>query len=295
MDTPCVGPSGLFRIAGELPVHRLGFGAMRVTGAGIWGPPKDLPEARRVLARLPELGIDFIDTADAYGPFISEELLAEVLHPYPPGLVIATKGGLARAGPGVWMPVGRPEYLRQCVMMSLRRLKVDRLALWQLHRIDPKVPRDEQFSAIAEMQREGLIAHVGLSEVGVDEIEAARRYFPVATVQNLYNLVNRQSEEVLGFCEREAIGFIPWAPLASGSLAGPGDLLEGLAQKLAVSPPAVALAWLLQRSPVMLPIPGTGKVRHLEENVEAAALKLSREDFAALDAQGRREWAKHKR
>ncbi len=287
--------SGIFRIADELPVHRLGFGAMRITGDGIWGPPKDLAEARRVVARLPELGINFIDTADSYGPFISEDLLGEILHPSPPGMVIATKGGLTRAGPGVWMPVGRPEYLRQCVMMSLRRLKLDRLPLWQLHRVDPKVPRDEQFACIAEMQREGLINHVGLSEVKVEEIEAARRHFTVATVQNLYNLVNRQSEDVLAFCENESIGFIPWFPLAAGSLARPGGVLDAIALRLGVTPGAVALAWVLQRSKVMLPIPGTGKVKHLEENVAAAGLTLSADDYAALDLQGRAEWDKQKR
>ena len=268
---------------------------MRITGDGIWGPPRDPAEARRVLARLPELGIDFIDTADSYGPFVSEDLLGEVLHPYPPGLVIATKGGLTRAGPGVWMPVGRPEYLRQCVMMSLRRLKLDKLPLWQLHRVDPKVPRDEQFACIAEMQREGLITHVGLSEVKVEEIQAASRHFTVATVQNLYNLVNRQSEDVLAYCEQESIGFIPWFPLAAGNLARPGGALDTIALRLGVTPSAVALAWVLQRSQVMLPIPGTAQVRHLEENTLAAGLTLSPEDFAALDAQGRAEWEKQKR
>lgn len=295
MSSLTVAGAGTFLIGGVLPVHRLGFGAMRITGDGIWGPPRDVSEARRVLARLPELGIDFIDTADSYGPFISEDLLGEVLHPYPPGLVIATKGGLTRAGPGVWMPVGRPEYLRQCVMMSLRRLKLERLPLWQLHRVDPKVPRDEQFACIAEMQREGLIAHVGLSEVKVEEIEAARRHFTVATVQNLYNLVNRQSEDVLTFCEQEAIGFIPWFPLAAGNLARPGGVLDTTAARLKVTPAAVALAWVLQRSKVMLPIPGTGQVKHLEENAQAAGLTLSAEDFAALEAQGRAEWEKQKR
>ena len=295
MSLPSATRAGTFRIGGVLPVHRLGFGAMRITGDGIWGPPKDLAEARRVLARLPELGIDFIDTADSYGPFISEDLLGEVLNPYPPGMVIATKGGLTRPGPGVWMPLGRPEYLRQCVMMSLRRLKLERLPLWQLHRVDPKVPRDEQFACIAEMQREGLIAHVGLSEVKVEEIEAARRHFTVTTVQNLYNLVNRQSEDVVAFCEQEGIGFIPWFPLAAGTLARPGGALDTLALRLNVTPSAVALAWVLQRSPVMLPIPGTGQVQHLEENVAAAGLTLSPEDFAALDRQGRAEWDKQKR
>jgi pyridoxine 4-dehydrogenase len=295
MALPSATRSGTFRIGDALTVHRLGFGAMRITGDGIWGPPKDLAEAKRVIARLPELGINFIDTADSYGPFISEDLLGEVLHPYPAGMVIATKGGLTRAGPGVWMPVGRPEYLRQCVMMSLRRLRLERLPLWQLHRVDPKVPRDEQFACIAEMQREGLIAHVGLSEVKVEEIEAARRHFTVATVQNLYNLVNRQSEDVLTFCEQEKIGFIPWFPLAAGGLARAGGVLDTLATRLGATPSAVALAWVLQRSPVMLPIPGTGQVKHLEENTAAAGLTLSAEDFAALEQQGRAEWEKQKR
>lgn len=295
MSSSSAPRAGTFAIGGVLSVHRLGFGAMRITGDGIWGPPRDLAEARRVLARLPELGIDFIDTADSYGPFISEDLLGEVLHPYPPGMVIATKGGLTRAGPGVWLPVGRPEYLRQCVMMSLRRLKLDKLPLWQLHRIDPKVPRDEQFACIAEMQREGLITHVGLSEVKVEEIQAATRHFTVATVQNLYNLVNRQSEDVLTYCEQESIGFVPWFPLAAGTLARPGGVLDTIALRLGVTPSAVALAWVLQRSQVMLPIPGTAQVKHLEENAAAAGLTLSPEDFAALDAQGRADWDKQKR
>jgi aryl-alcohol dehydrogenase-like predicted oxidoreductase len=263
---------------------------MRLTGEGIWGPPRDAAEARRVLRRLPELGIDFIDTADSYGPHVSEELIAEVLRPYARGLVIATKGGLTRPAPGVWVPVGRPEYLRQCVQLSLRRLGLERLTLWQLHRIDPKVPRDEQFGAMAAMQREGLIEHLGLSEVKVEEIEAAGRFFKVATVQNLFNLVNRQSEAVLDHCARQGIGFIPWFPLAAGGLARPGSLLDTLAARHRVAPAAVALAWVLQRSPVMLPIPGTARVAHLEENVAAAGLRLDEADFAALDTQGRAEW-----
>ena len=282
--------SGTFKIGGDLEVNRLGFGAMRVTGPGIWGPPEDPAEARRTLKRVPELGINFIDTADSYGPHVSEELLAEVLAPYSRGMVIATKGGLTRHGPNSWPPLGRPEYLRQCVLMSLRRLKQERIDLWQLHRIDPKVPRDEQFGVMAEMQREGLIRHLGLSEVSVEEIQAAGRFFKVATVQNLYNLVSRQSEEVLDHCAAHGIGFIPWYPLAAGSLARPGSLLDILAKKLSASPSQVALAWVLQRSPVMLPIPGTGKVRHLEENTSAASIKLSDEDFRALDAQGREAW-----
>jgi aryl-alcohol dehydrogenase-like predicted oxidoreductase len=283
--------SGTFKIGGELSVHRLGFGAMRVTGSGIWGPPADLDEARRVLRRVPELGIDFIDTADSYGPFVSEDLLAETLHPYR-GLVIATKGGLTRHGPEIWVPCGRPEYLRQCVLMSLRRLKVERIELWQLHRIDPKVPRDEQFGVIADMQREGLIRFVGLSEVNVEEIEAAQKFFKVVTVQNLYNLVNRKSEEVIDYCERKRIGFIPWYPLAAGSLAQEGSVLAAIANRLGATPSQVALSWVLKRSPVMLPIPGTGKVKHLEENTAAAGISLSDDDFKALDRVGCDAWAR---
>ena len=284
--------SGTFSIGGDLAVHRLGFGAMRVTGKGIWGPPEDPAEARATLRRVVELGIDFIDTADSYGPDVSEVLLAETLAPYKKGLVIATKGGLTRHGPDIWKPVGRPEYLRQCVLMSLRRLRQERLDLWQLHRIDPAVPRDEQFDAIAQMQKEGLIRHVGLSEVSVKDVKAAEKYFRVATVQNLYNLANRQSEDVLKHCEAHGIGFIPWYPLAAGSLAAPGGLLDGVAQKLGATPSQVALAWVLQRSPVMLPIPGTGKVKHLEENTAAGGLRLADADFRALDEAGLAAWKK---
>lgn len=290
MATIDVSGSGTFSIGGDLPVRRLGFGAMRVTGPGIWGLPKDLDEARRTVRRVPELGIDFIDTADSYGPHTSEELLAEVLSPYPKGMVIATKGGLVRHGPEIWLSVGRPEYLKQCAILSARRLKQGRIDLWQLHRIDPKVPRDEQFDAIAQLQREGIIRHAGLSEVSVEEIEAASKYFKVATVQNLYNLVNRQSEGVLEHCEKHGIGFIPWFPLAAGSLARPGGPLDTIAKGRGVTGAAVALAWLLQRSKVMLPIPGTGQVSHLEENAAGAGLKLSEEELRALDAQGRKAW-----
>ncbi len=282
--------SGTFRIGGDLEVNRLGFGAMRITGHGIWGDPEDPKEARRTVARVPELGINFIDTADSYGPFVSEEILAEVLAPYKRGLVIATKGGLTRHGPNSWPVLCRPEYLKQCVLMSLRRLKLERIDLWQLHRIDPKVPRDEQFGAIAEMQREGLIRHVGLSEVSVEEIQAAGKFFKVATVQNLYNLVNRQSEAVLDHCEKNGIGFIPWYPLAGGPLAKEGGALDTLAKKLGATPSQIALAWVLKRSPVMLPIPGTGKVKHLEENTAAVSVKLGDEDFRALDTQGQEAW-----
>lgn len=280
--------SGTFKLGGDLTVNRLGFGAMRVTGKGIWGEPDDREESLRVLKRLPELDVDFIDTADSYGPYISEDLIREALYPYD-GLVIGTKGALTRHGPDIWLPVGRPEYLRQCVLMSLRRLEVETIDLWQLHRIDPQVERDEQFAAIAEMQKEGLIRHVGLSEVSVEEIQAAQKHFEVVSVQNLYNLVTRQSEAVLDYCETENIGFIPWFPLAAGSLAREGSVLDEVAKKLDASPSQVALAWVLKRSPVMLPIPGTSKVKHLEENVAAANLELSDEDFRALDEVGRQE------
>ena len=276
---------------GDTDVKRLGYGAMRVTGPGIWGEPEDKGEALRVLRRVPELGVNFIDTADAYGPFVNEDYLREALHPYD-GLVIATKGGHARTGPNEWHPVGRPEYLRQCVMMSLRRLNVEQIDLWQLHRIDDKVPRDEQFGVMADMQKEGLIKHLGLSEVSVEEIEAAGEHFEVKTVQNLYNLVTRKSEDVLDYCESHNIGFIPWYPLAAGDLAEEGGVLDSVAQRLNVSPSQVALAWVLKRSPVMLPIPGTSSAAHLEENVAAADLNLTDEDFAQLDEVGKDAWRK---
>ena len=280
--SPSAAASGQFKIGGDLSVNRLGFGAMRITGPGIWGEPEDRDEALAVLKRLPELDVDFIDTADSYGPFVSEDLIAEALAPYPTS-VIATKGGLTRSGPNVWEQVGRPEYLRQCVLMSLRRLKVERIDLWQLHRIDAKVPRDEQFGVIADMQKEGLIRHAGLSQVSVEEIAAAQKHFKVATVQNLYNLTNRSSEAVLDHCEAQGIGFIPWYPLASGDLAKPGGVLDTIVHKTGATPSQIALAWVLKRSPVMLPIPGTSKVKHLEDNVRAAEITLSDEDFKALD------------
>lgn len=284
--SPNAAAAGQFLIGGDLAVHRLGFGAMRITGKGIWGEPASRAGALATLRRLPELGVNLIDTADSYGPEVSENLIREALHPYP-GMLVATKGGLTRHGPDVWAPLGRPEYLRQCVLMSLRRLGVERIDLWQLHRIDAKVPRDEQFAAIAQMRQEGLIRHVGLSEVGVEEIEAARRHFPVATVQNLYNLANRQSEAIVDYCAAHGIGFIPWFPLAAGALAGPGSVLSTIADKLHASNGQVALAWLLKRAPVMLPIPGTSSVEHLQENVAAAQLTLTDEDYAALEAAAR--------
>ena len=283
MQSPTAAAAGHFRVGGDITVNRLGFGAMRITGKGIWGEPANPEGARATLRALPELGVNLIDTADSYGPEVSENLIREVLHPYE-GMLIATKGGLTRHGPDIWAPVGRPEYLRQCVLMSLRRLGVERIDLWQLHRIDAKVPREEQFEAIAAMRKEGLIRHVGLSEVGVEEIEAARKHFPVVTVQNLYNLANRKSEEVLDHCQAQGIGFIPWYPLAAGDLAASDSVLSRIAQRLGASNGQVALAWLLKRSPVMLPIPGTSKIEHLRENVGAAGLELSDEDYRALEA-----------
>ena len=280
------GAAGQFNLGGDITINRFGFGAMRITGAGIWGEPNDPDAARRTLRLLPELGINFIDTADSYGPFVSEDMIREVLHPYS-GLVIATKGGLTRHGPNVWPPVGRPEYLRQCVLMSLRRLRLERIDLWQLHRIDQKVPREEQFGVIADMQKEGLIRHVGLSEVSVDDIKAASRHFPVVTVQSQYNLVNRKNEQVLDHCEDQGIGFIPWAPLAAGKLAAPDSELSAVAGRLGLSTGQTALAWVLRRARAMLPIPGTGNPDHLRDNIKAAAVQLSDDDFAALDTQGR--------
>jgi pyridoxine 4-dehydrogenase len=277
--------SGTFRLGGDLAVHRLGFGAMRITGKGIWGPPADHAESLAVLRRAIELGINLIDTAEAYGPYVSEELIAEALYPYPKGLVIATKGGLDRTGPNQWPVNGRPERLRKGVEGSLRRLRLDRIDLWQLHRIDPNVPEDDQFGAIREFQREGKIRHVGLSEVTVEEIERARKYFDVVSVQNRYNLADREWENVLDYCDRENIGFIPWFPLATGKLAENGGPLARIAERRHATPAQIALAWLLKRSKVMLPIPGTSKVSHLEENVGGAAISLSDEEFATIGAE----------
>jgi pyridoxine 4-dehydrogenase len=266
--------SGTFAIGGNLPVHRLGYGAMQLTGPGVWGEPTDRTQAIAVLRRAVELGINLIDTADSYGPYVSEELIREALHPYAKGLVIATKAGLTRPGPRHWVPLGRPEYLRQECEMSLRRLGVERIDLFQLHRIDPKVPTDDQFGVLRDLQKEGKIRHVGLSEVNVAEIEAARRIVAIATVQNQYNLAYRDSEDILDYCTRENLGFIPWFPLATGDLAKPHGALTRIAMQLGAQPAQVALAWLLKKSPVMLPIPGTSKVKHLEENVAAALLDL---------------------
>jgi pyridoxine 4-dehydrogenase len=271
---------------GDLVVRRLGYGAMRITGRGIWGEPADRAEALRTLKRLPALGVNFIDTADSYGPDISEELIREALHPYGE-MLIATKGGLTRTGPDKWIPLGRPEYLIQQAHKSRRRLGVERIGLWQLHRIDPKVPSGEQFDAIKSLIADGVIRHAGLSEVSVGEIEAARKVFPVATVQNRYNLVDRGSEAVVNYCEANDIGFIPWFPLAAGDLAKPGTTLDTITHKANATPSQIALAWVLKRSPVMLPIPGTSKVDHLEDNVRAAGIELSDQDFEALDAQAK--------
>ena len=282
--------SGTFKIGNDIVINRLGFGAMRVTGPGIWGEPTDRAEAIRTLKRLPELGVNFIDTADSYGPDVSEKLLREVLRPYE-GMLIATKGGLLRPGPDIWTPDGRPEYLIQEAHKSCAQLGVTQIDLWQLHRIDPKVPRDEQFAAIKSLLADGVIRHAGLSEVTVADIEAAAKVFPVATVQNRYNLVDRGSEDVLAYCEQHGIGFIPWYPLAAGDLAKPGSLLDQIAKRHDAAPSQVALAWILKRSPVMLPIPGTSKVAHLEENVAAVKIVLSDADFAALDQEGKKHSA----
>jgi pyridoxine 4-dehydrogenase len=276
------GLSGTFEIGGTLQVHRLGFGAMRVTGPGIWGEPTDRAEAIRTLKRVPEIGVNFIDTADSYGPEVSERLIRETLYPYD-GLVIATKAGLTRPKPGQWVAHGDPEHLIAQANKSREILGVDRIDLWQLHRIDPKVPRDEQFAAVKQLLDEGIIRFVGLSEVSVEDVEAASKVFPVATVQNRYNLVDRASEDVLDYCEKNAIGFIPWYPLANGDLANPGSVLAEMAARHHATPGQIALAWLLKRSPVMLPIPGTSKVAHLEENVAAAGIVLSEADFTELD------------
>jgi aryl-alcohol dehydrogenase-like predicted oxidoreductase len=279
--------AGVFKIGGEIAVHRLGFGAMRVTGDGVWGEPADREACLRTLRRVPELGINFVDTADSYGPDVSEHFLRAALHPYG-GILVATKGGLVRTGPRAWHPLGRPEYLRQQALMSLRFLGVEQIGLWQLHRIDPKVPREDQFGAVKALLDDGLIRHAGLSNVTIEDIEAARRIFPVATVQNRFNLTDRGSENVLDYCEAHGIGFIPWYPLAAGELARPGALLDRMAKAKGVGSGAVALAWVLKRSPVMLPIPGTSQVAHLEENVAAAGLALSDEEFASLDQAGRK-------
>lgn len=276
-----------FKIGGEIEVNRLGFGAMRITGKGIWGAPADKAESLRTLRRLPELGVNFIDTADSYGPNVSEELIREALHPYP-NMLIATKAGLTRQGPDQWTPNGKPDYLIRQAHSSLQRLAVEQIGLWQLHRIDPRTPRDDQFAAVRQLQDEGVIRHIGLSEVSVDEIKAASKHFKVVTVQNRYNLVDRTSEAVLDYCTQNGIGFIPWYPLAAGSLTEPGALLDTIAKKHGATQGQIALAWLLKRSPVMLPIPGTSRLAHLEQNVAAGHIHLSDEEFVALDQAAQR-------
>jgi aryl-alcohol dehydrogenase-like predicted oxidoreductase len=285
--------AGTFTLGGDLTINRMGFGAMRITGKGIWGDPADIEGAKNLLRRVVELGINFIDTADSYGPEVSERLIAEALYPYPEGLVIATKGGLTRQGPDIWTAVGRAEYLRQCVEMSLRRLKVERIDLYQLHRIDPKTPVEESLGELKKLQEEGKIRHIGLSEVSVAELEHARTIVPIVSVQNLYNLSNRNSEAVLDACEKENIGFIPWFPVAAGELARPGGPLDTAAKSHSATVAQLALAWLLKRSPVMLPIPGTSSIAHLEENTAAAELasQLSEGEFSALEALGRKDHA----
>jgi aryl-alcohol dehydrogenase-like predicted oxidoreductase len=276
--------SKTFKLGGDLEVNRLGFGAMRIVGDGVWGEPKDPENSRRVLRRAAELGVNFIDTADAYGPDVSERLIGEALAPYPKGLVIATKGGLTRQGPNKWAPVGRAEYLIQQVEMSLRLLRTDRIDLWQLHRIDPKTPVEESLGAMAEMQKHGKIRHIGLSEVKVHEIEQARKVVPIVSVQNKYNIGDRAHEDVLEYCTKENIAFIPWFPVAAGKLAQPGGKLDAVAKRQNVTVGQLSLAWLLQHSPVILPIPGTSSVEHLEENIKAQDVTLTEAEWAEIEA-----------
>ena len=273
-----------FRLGGDMEIHRLGFGAMRLTGEGIWGEPKDREECKRVLRRAVELGVNFIDTADSYGPDVSEILIGETLAPYKRGLVIATKAGLVRTGPDQWAPVGRAEYITQQVEMSLRHLKVERLDLWQLHRIDPKTPVEESLGAAKKLQEQGKIRHIGLSEVSVPEIEKARKIVEVVSVQNEYNLTTRKSEEVLNYCEKHKLGFIPWFPVAAGKLAQAGGKLDQIAKRHKASVAQLSIAWLLHRSPVMLPIPGTSSVAHLEENLKSADLHLGESEWNEVES-----------
>jgi aryl-alcohol dehydrogenase-like predicted oxidoreductase len=286
MTTPSVAQaSGTFSIGGDLTVNRLGFGAMRLTGKGVWGPPADRDECLRVLRRAVELGVNFIDTADSYGPYVSEELIREALHPYD-GVVIATKAGLLRTGPDEWPVLGFPAYLRQECEMSLRRLGVDTIDLFQLHRIDAKFPAEDQIGELVKLQQEGKIRHIGLSEVNVDQLGAAQKIATIVSVQNMYNITVRSAEPVLDACEASGVGFIPWFPLAAGPLAASGGPLQRIADSHHATPSQLALAWLLKRSPVMLPIPGTSKVAHLEENVAAAEIELSDEEFDTLSKAG---------
>jgi pyridoxine 4-dehydrogenase len=279
-----VEASGTLTLGSDIEIHRLGFGAMRITGPGIWGPPPDRESAKDVLRRVVELGIDLIDTADSYGPHVSEQLIAETLHPYPDDMLIATKGGLERTGPGAWPRNGRPEHLRAACEGSLRDLRVDRIDLYQLHAPDDAVPYADSVGALKELQDEGKIRHIGVSNVTVELLEQARAIVDVVSVQNRFNLTDRTSQDVLDVCERDGLGFLPWFPLAAGNLAAPGGLVADIAQAHEATPGQVALAWLLQRSPVLLPIPGTGSIEHLEENVAAAELELDEEELARLEA-----------
>ncbi|MFC4243780.1 aldo/keto reductase [Gryllotalpicola reticulitermitis] len=276
--------SGTFTLGGDLTINRLGFGSMQLTGKGVWGDPKDPDEAVRVLKRAVELGVNFIDTADSYGPVVAEQLIKKALHPYNDDVVIATKAGLTRQGPDIWTPVGRPAYLRQQAELSLRNLGVDRIDLFQLHRIDPEVPVEDQVGELKKLQDEGKIRHIGLSEVSIAEVQAAQKVATIVSVQNLYNVTNRQSEELLDWSTDNGIGFIPWFPLATGKLSEPGGPLAAIAEKTGATPSQLALAWLLKRSPVMLPIPGTSSVAHLEDNLAGASVQLSDEDFEAIAA-----------
>lgn len=281
-ETISASESGIFLLGGDMPVNRLGFGAMRLTGPGIWGNPKNPKEAHAILRRALEMGINFIDTADSYGPEVSENMIAEALYPYPSGLVIATKGGLTRQGPEGWAPVGRPEYLIQCVEMSLRRLKLDCIDLYQLHSIDSLVPFEDQIGALKFMQKQGKIRHIGLSNVDVKEIEKARKIIDIVSIQNLYNVANRRSEPVLKFCEDNNLGFIPWFPIGSGDLARAGGILDSITKLKQATPSQIAIAWLLKRSKVMLPIPGTSSMSHLEENTAAASIDLNESDMSKI-------------
>jgi aryl-alcohol dehydrogenase-like predicted oxidoreductase len=284
MTTTLAAQSGTFDLGGDLTVNRLGYGTMQLTGPGVWGPPADRDEAVRVLRRAVELGVNLLDTADSYGPVVAEPLIKEALHPYPDGLVIATKAGFTRQGPGQWTPVGRPEYLRQQVELSLRFLGVETIDLLQLHRIDPEVPVAESLGALVELQQEGKIRHIGLSEITVEELQEAQRTATIVSVQNMYNLESRAAEPLLEHAEANGIAFIPWFPLATGRLASAGGPLDELAKELDATPSQLALAWLLRRSPVMLPIPGTSSVAHLEQNLAAASLELSDEQVERLSA-----------
>jgi pyridoxine 4-dehydrogenase len=284
MAKPAVHISGTFRLGDDLPIYRLGFGAMRITGAGIWGDPKNPKEARDVLRGVVKSGINLIDTADSYGPEVSENLIAETLHPYPSNLIIATKGGYTRQGPDRWSELGRPKYLIQCVEMSLRRLRVDRIDLYQLHCIDPLVPIEDSLGALKEMQKQGKIRHIGLSNVTIADIQRATKIVKIVSIQNLYNIENRKSEEVLNYCEKNHLGFIPWYPLSSGNLTSSGGKLAKLAKAKGVTSTQIALAWLLKHSPVILPIPGTSSLAHLKENIAAAAIELTNEEMALLNS-----------